>query len=157
MLREGTDEGISGKIMPTRHAELIGVWKLVSFDVEWEESGQREPFYGPAIPSGYIIFTPEARMMALIATSGREPGLTDEKQAALFRTMLALTGLYRVEGETFIIAVDVSWNEALTGTEQVRFYKLDGDRLDITTAWMPHPVYPDRGSTRSRLRFERAK
>ena len=73
------------------------------------------------------------------------------------RTMLALTGLYRIEGETFIIAVDISWNEALTNTEQVRFYKLDGHRLDITTAWMPHPIYPERGSTRSRLRFERAK
>jgi hypothetical protein len=115
------------------HAELIGVWRLVSFDVEYEESGQREPFYGDAIPA---------------ATSSSPLKL---------RTMLALTGLYRIEGETFIIAVDISWNEALTNTEQVRFYKLDGHRLDITTAWMPHPIYPERGSTRSRLRFERAK
>jgi hypothetical protein len=51
--------------------------------------------------------------------------------------------------------VDVSWNETLTGTEQVRFYEVDGHRLDITTAWMPHPLYPERGSTRSRLSFER--
>jgi hypothetical protein len=143
--------------MPEDHDELIGVWKLLSFDIEYKESGRREPFYGDAIPVGYIIFTPEARMMALIATSGRESGQTDAQQAALFRTMLALTGLYRVEPDRFIIAVDVSWNQALTGTEQVRFYELYGHRLDITTAWMPHPIYPERGSTRSRLIFERSK
>lgn len=134
---------------------LIGVWKLVSFDVEYRESGQREPFYGDSSANGYIIFTPEGRMMALIATSRREPGQTDDKQAALFRTMLALTGRYRVESDRFVIAVDVSWNEALTGTEQVRLYEVDGRGLDITTAWMPHPVYPERGSTRSHLSFQR--
>jgi hypothetical protein len=53
--------------------ELIGVWKLLSFDIEYQESSRREPFYGDVIPVGYIIFTPEARMMALMATCGREP------------------------------------------------------------------------------------
>lgn len=58
------------------HDELIGVWKLLSFDIEYKESGRREPFYGDAIPGGYIIFTPEARMMALMATSGcRTPSI----------------------------------------------------------------------------------
>lgn len=136
--------------------ELIGVWRLVPFEIEYEASGQREPYYGDAPPGGYIIFTPEARMMALIAAGGRAPGQTDATQAALFRTMLALTGRYRVDDGKFIIAVDVSWNEALTGTEQVRFFRLDGRRLDITTAWMPHPIYPERGSTRSQLSFERS-
>jgi len=30
--------------------------------------------------------------------------------------------------------VDTSWNGSWTGKDQVRFYKLDGDTLTITTA-----------------------
>jgi hypothetical protein len=53
--------------------------------------------------------------------------------------------------------VDVSWNEAWTGTEQVRFYSLDGARLDIVTAWLPHPADPQGRMMRARLSFERAQ
>ena len=61
-----------------------------------------------------------------------------------------------IEVDQFITTVDVSWNEAWTGTEQVRFYKLDGERLDILTAWMPHPAHPERIG-RAILSWERAK
>ena len=54
----------------------------------------------------------------------------------LFRTMLSYTGFYRFEEDKFITTVDVSWNELWAGTDQVRSYTLDGDRLDIMTAWM---------------------
>ena len=37
----------------------------------------------------------------------------------------------------WVTTVDTSWNEALTGTEQVRFYLLEGDKLIVTTAWAP--------------------
>jgi len=56
--------------MSDNHAKLIGIWKLVSFDVEDQESGEREPFYGDAPPSGYMILTPEGRMMVLVASGG---------------------------------------------------------------------------------------
>jgi hypothetical protein len=39
----------------------------------------------------------------------------------------------------------------------VRFYTLDGDRLDIVTAWMPNPIHPERRTTRAILSWERAK
>ena len=143
--------------MVNNHAQLVGIWKLVSCDIVDQVSGAREPLYGATPPSGYLILTPEARMMALIASGEREPGQTDDKQAALFRTMLAYTGLYRVEGGQFITNVDVSWNEAWTGTEQVRFYTLDGDRLDIVTAWMPNPAHPEHRMIRGILSWERAQ
>ena len=143
--------------MSDNHAKLIGIWKLVSFDVEDQESGEREPFYGDAPPNGYMILTPEGRMMVLVASGWRKPGQTDEKQAALFRTMLSYTGFYRFEGDKFITTIDVSWNESWTGTDQVRFYTLDGDRLDIVTAWMPNPIHPEREIARGILSWERAK
>ncbi len=142
--------------MSDSHTKLIGTWKLVAFDVEYQDSGAREPYFGAAPPSGYLILTPEGRMMALIVGGEREPGQTEEQHAALFHSMIAYSGGYRFEVDQFITTVDVSWNEAWTGTEQVRFYKLDGERLDILTAWMPHPAHPER-IARGILSWERAK
>ena len=51
--------------------------------------------------------------------------------------------------------VDASWNEAWTGTDQVRFYKLEGDTLTITTAPMKHPADGSEGI--SVLVFEKVK
>jgi hypothetical protein len=39
-----------------------------------------------------------------------------------------------LDGEKVIHHVDISWNQAWTGTDQIRFYKLDGDILTLTTA-----------------------
>lgn len=141
--------------MSDSHTKLIGIWKLVACDMEYQDSGAREPYFSAAPPSGYLILTPEGRMMALIVSGERQPGQTDEKQAALFRTMIAYTGCYRLEGDQFITSVDVSWNEAWTGTEQIRFYTRDGERLDILTAWLPHPTHPERRMMRGILSWER--
>lgn len=139
------------------HTGLIGIWKLIECDVEYQDSGAREPYFNAAPPSGYAIFTPEGRMMVLLVSGDRVPGQTEEKQAALFRTMIAYTGLYRFEGGQFITSVDVSWNEVWTGSEQKRFYTLDGDRLDILTAWQPHPTCQEHRMMRGILAFKLAE
>ena len=142
--------------MSDSQTKLIGIWKVVSFDVEDKESGYRKPFYGDANPNGYMIFTPEGRVMVLLVSEQRESGQTDEEQALLLRTMLSYTGFYRFEGDKFITTVDVSWNESWTGTDQVRFYTLDGNRSDIMTEWMPNPIHLER-IARGILSWERAK
>jgi Lipocalin-like domain len=70
--------------------------------------------------------------------------------------MIAYTGCYRLESDQFITTVDVSWNEEWTGTEQARFYTLDGDRLHIMTAWMPNPIHRER-IVRGILSWKRAQ
>ena len=134
----------------------LGIWKLVSFDTEFQATGERKAVYGKN-PNGYIIFTSEGRMMVVITGEGRKPANTDEDRAALLRTMFAYTGIYRIEADKFTTKVDVSWNEAWTGTDQVRFYKLDGNRLDIISAWAPSGVIPGRPIVRGILTWERAK
>jgi Lipocalin-like domain len=69
--------------------------------------------------------------------------------------MMAYTGRYRVEGEKFITKVDVSWNELWNGSEQERFYKLDGNRLDIVSDWVQHLLLPNTPIVRAILRWER--
>ncbi len=53
--------------------------------------------------------------------------------------MLAYAGTYTVDDEKAVHHVDAAWNEAWTGTDQVRFYKLDGNRLAISGAPAPDP------------------
>jgi len=45
---------------------ILGTWKLESVYIEFHDSGERKTPFG-ANPNGYIIFTPEGRMMALRA------------------------------------------------------------------------------------------
>jgi hypothetical protein len=46
--------------------------------------------------------------------------------------MVAYSGRYTVEGEKVVHHVDISWNESWTGTDQVRFFELEDDKLTIT-------------------------
>ena len=133
---------------------LHGCWSLVSFETEFRDSGDRSQPWG-AEPNGHLVFSPEGRMMVLITAKARTPGATVEEQAALFRTLMAYTGRYRVEGGRFITQIDSSWNEAWNGTEQERFYRLDGGTLTVSTAWMPNPMVPGHPIGRGVLRFRR--
>ena len=138
-------------------AKLTGIWKLTAFDIEFQQSGERQAAFGGRKSSGYLIFTPERRMMVLITAEGRKPGAKPEERAALHASMLSYTGMYRVEGDRFITKVDHSWNEGWNGTDQVRFYKLAGDKLDIVSAWGPSPTLPEGHLLRGIVSWERVK
>jgi len=76
-------------------------------------------------------------MQVMGAGSGRilplgSAGSVNER-AALFDTMFAYAGTYSVEADTVIHHVDISWNESWTATDQVRFFKVSGNTLTLTT------------------------
>jgi hypothetical protein len=64
-------------------------------------------------------------------------------KAALLDTLVGFAGVYRVEGSKIVIAVDVSWTEVYTGTDQVRNWALSGNRL-MLTGTMPFPRDPSK-------------
>jgi hypothetical protein len=64
---------------------------------------------------------------------------TDDEKAKLFGTLIAYSGAYVVEGDKVTHKIDVSWNQSWTGGEQVRFFKVDGKTLTITTAVNKNP------------------
>lgn len=113
---------------------LVGLWKLQTYDVEFQDTGERKTSFG-ANPNGFIIFTPEGRMMAVLTAEGRKVPKTDADRAAAFRSMYAYSGIYRLEDNRWVTKVDISWNEAWIGTDQVRFYRLKGDTLTVTSPW----------------------
>jgi len=115
-------------------AKLLGTWRLVSFEVESKATGEKEPLLGKN-PTGYIIFTPEGRFMAILTGEGRKAPKTDQDRADLLKSMFAYTGMYRLEGDKWIAKVDVAWNAEWVGTEQVRFFRVDGNRLQVISAW----------------------
>jgi hypothetical protein len=137
-----------------QQAELVGVWKLTTFVVESVQTHERRHVYGEK-PSGYLIITPE-RFTAIITGEGRRPPQTDDDRLFSFRSMFAYTGLYRIEGNKLTTKVDVAWNEAWKG-DQVRFFRLRGDKLFIESAPAPSVNYPEMGQTRGILEWERSK
>lgn len=77
--------------MTEHDAKLQGSWRLVSFETEMQETKERTQPWG-ADPKGSLIFGADGRLMVLLTAKVREPGNTDEKLLALFRTVMAYTG-----------------------------------------------------------------
>lgn len=133
--------------------KLVGTWKLLSAQNEYQASGEKE-FSRGRNPTGSLIFTREGRMLALLTNEARQPAKTDPERADLFNTMVAYAGEFRVEGERWVTKVDIAWSPALVGTEQQRTYRLDGDRLQEITPWGPRP---EKGMARAVLMWQRVR
>ncbi len=134
-------------------AKIVGIWRLVSFEREYQATGEREYPMGKS-PTGYILFLPEGRMAVVITGEGRKAPTTDQERVGLFNSLVAYTGGYRVDGDSWITTVDVSANPAWVGTEQTRSFRVTGDRLQEMTAWAARP---DNRVARAIITYERAK
>ncbi len=132
---------------------LVGNWRLVSFEREYQTTGEREYPMGKT-PAGYIIFLTEGRMAVVITGEGRKAPTTDQDRAGLFNSLVAYTGSYRVDGDKWITTVDVSANPAWVGTDQTRTFRITGDRLQEMTVWATRP---DNRMARAVITYERAK
>lgn len=124
-------------------SDVVGVWKLVSVMYEDQETKQMTPVLGDA-PRGYQIATADGRWLALVTANGRPVPKTDEERLHAFRSMISYSGRYRVEGNKVTTKVEVAWNEAWVGGEQVRFLRFEGDKLHIESPPMPHPNVNNR-------------
>ncbi len=145
---------MSAPVFAAGPEDLVGVWRLVSWQVIVDNGPPRDVF--GLHPKGYLILTREGRATALTTAEDRNPGTTDADRAALHRSMLAYTGKYRIEGHDFVTLVDVSWNEEWNGTEQRRHFRIDGDKLLIETAPAPSIVFPGTTDFR-RIVWERER
>ena len=137
-------------------APLIGVWKLLSYQTEFQDGSPKRALFGEH-PTGYIVFTREGRMMAVIEAEGRKAPSSDADRAALLRSTIAYFGKYRMEGNRWITTVDAAWDPAWDGTEQMRSFELVGDRLTVTAMWQPSVIISGSPIARGILVFERVK
>ena len=126
------------------HEDLFGVWRLVSLQFVATDTGERQDMYG-ADPAGYIFITPDKHMMTIITAKDRVSADSESGTAALFNSMMAYSGPFRIEGEDqFVTDVEVSWHPGWVGTEQARTFAVTDDVLSITTAETLHPLFPGR-------------
>jgi hypothetical protein len=122
--------------------QLAGSWKLTSWTIQVIGGEATEPF-GPN-PKGRAVFASDGYVVFVIVGANRKPAANDGESAALLKTLLAYTGKFTIDGDKFTTKVDMSGNELLTGQEQVRYFKLDGDKLSIRTAEQVSAVYPGK-------------
>jgi len=123
--------------------QLIGTWRLVSAVMEDVKSGERLLTWGGE-PNGILAITSTGRWIAVQTAEGRKPPHTDAERAAAFRSMLVYSGRYRTEDQKVIITVDIAWDESWTGTEQVRSFRIEGDKLHIEAAPQPYANFDGR-------------
>ena len=149
---------LSPTVALTGENPVLGTWKLKSFVREVTATGEKINQYGEH-PSGYLGYSADGRMYAVITADNRikpsDVNLTDEQRVNLHQTLQAYAGTYTVQADRVIHHVDISWNEAWTGTDQVRFFKLDGNILTITTAPNKSPL--DGREGRGVLVWEKVK
>jgi long-subunit fatty acid transport protein len=72
------------------------------------------------------------------AVGGAPP--TAEQSASLFRTMVSYGGTYEFDGHTVKHHIDISWNQAWTGSTQIRDVQREGDKLIYVTRPAPSPT-----------------
>ena len=133
--------------------QLAGTYKLLSFAADYDDGTSKEVFGKQ--PSGYLILTPK-RLMVIIVSESRTPGSTPDQKAALLSSMFSYTGPYRVEGSKLVTDVDVSWNQAWTGSKQGRTWVIEGNRLVLTTDKAPSVLEPSK-MTVGRLVWEKVE
>ena len=114
---------------------IEGVWKLRKYSRRFLDTGEVR---NDMLPQAYILYTPGGFMMSITVEENRAPPagevLTDDERVRLFKSIIsAYSGRYTVEGDTVIHDVEMSWNEAWTGTRQVRKFAVNGDELVIET------------------------
>jgi hypothetical protein len=119
--------------------KLVGTWKLVSASSTTSTGEQAEAPYGPS-PAGFLTYTADGRVTALISYGGRKSlsvgggaQASMEEQAEAFKTFLGYAGRYALSGDTVTHHVEISSIQNYVGKDLFRSVKFQGDRITLVT------------------------
>jgi hypothetical protein len=111
---------------------LVGSWRLVSVEATFTDTGERAATFGQE-PNGRMVLTQAGRIMFLITKSDPQPPTCDAARATLFNETIAYSGQVRTHNPgQFVTTVEISLFPEEIGTEKLRHFAIDGDRLVIT-------------------------
>lgn len=137
-------------------AKFVGVWTLLS-SVTTTADGKVSNRYGDK-PSGRITYDSSGRMSALLMGAGRKKvssldlrNATESESKAVLQSFTAYYGRFDVNeaNKTVIHHVEVSLDPNWVGTDLVRSYEFDGDKLILTATSLP--------GSKTRLVWQRQK
>jgi hypothetical protein len=130
--------GVQHHLIAQTTGDLVGTWRLLSASSVAGGKTNSAP-YGVG-PTGFITYTRDGRMTAIISNGGRSPlSVADRitapaaERAQAFATFLAYAGRYTVTGDKVIHHVEAASIQNWVNGDQVRFFRLEGDRLTIRT------------------------
>ncbi|MGD0966397.1 MAG: lipocalin-like domain-containing protein [Candidatus Acidiferrales bacterium] len=118
--------------------KLVGTWKLVSASSTTPTGERSETPYGIS-PVGFLTYTADGRVTALISYGGRKPlsagrGTAQlEEQAEAFKTFFAYAGRYRVSGDKVTHHVEISSIQNYVNGDLIRTVKFQGDQIILVT------------------------
>jgi hypothetical protein len=117
-------------------SQLVGVWKFTSQSTKEVATGKINHPYGEK-PTGHIVYTKGGHVAFVLAGDNRKAPAgataTDAERIALFNTIAAGSGTYKVEGNTLIVTYAASWNQTWTGITQKRQFEIVGNKLTVTS------------------------
>jgi len=114
---------------------LVGTWKLLSAASQTSSGERNEAPYGPN-PSGFLTYTADGRVTALISYGGRkllQARAAMEEQAEAFKTFLAYAGRYTLSGDQITHHIEVSSIQNYVGKDLVRTIRFADDRIILVT------------------------
>jgi len=138
---------------------LVGAWRLVSYESRDSAGGFQYPFGQGAV--GQLLFDANGHMSAMLMKPDRPPFAshalhrgTDAEVRAAFDGFIAYFGTYTIDPAkgTVTLHVGAASYPNWVGGDQPRYYKLDGARLVLTTP----PVQIGGRSLVTTLLWERA-
>jgi hypothetical protein len=125
-------------------ADLVGTWKLVSATDTTDKGQVIKDAYG-INPTGFLTYTADGRMMAIITNGGRKSlsvpdyvGAPAEERAEAFATLVAYAGRYTLDGNKVTHHLEASWLQNVVNMDVIRFIvKLQGNKVTLRTAPFP--------------------
>jgi hypothetical protein len=113
---------------------IVGTWQLQTFtELDIESKTVSHPMGRNA--KATVIYTASGHVATIFAAEGRNRGeatpASDADAAHLFRTMVAFAGRYEVDGGELTYYPEITWNEAWSGTRQVRHFEIVDGLLHI--------------------------
>jgi hypothetical protein len=119
-------------------SRIVGTWRLLSVVYEDVATGERSMPLGEH-PVGYQLATAAGRWIAIVNGEGRTPPTTDAERSKTLLSMIAYTGRWHVEGDKIVTHVEAAWQPAWVGTDQIRQFSFEGDKLILASPPQPHP------------------
>jgi Lipocalin-like domain len=130
--------GLATPVFAEDPAPLAGVWKMTSWTRHDMATGKDSKLFGEH-PGGYLIYTRDGHFMwtgfgdQRAKPAAAEP--TDAERIALFKTMFAYDGSYKVEGSRIVDSVEGAWNQGWVGSKfTIDRYEVSGKTLTMVSA-----------------------
>jgi Lipocalin-like domain len=125
------------------NAAILGTWKLVSASTS-TSTGERNATPFGTTPTGFLTYTQDGRMSAMISYSGRKRlsspdsfSAPTEEQAEAFRTFIAYAGRFTLNDDKIIHHVEISSIQDWVDTDLIRSIKFVDDRIIFATPSTP--------------------